>query len=276
MNERQVIELASIGLAVGDNTTIVCPYCAGGRSGEPCMSIGLTEAHYVVYHCFRAGCGRVGGFWPSGSVGRNGLGTARPKREFAPRVYLGETQAVGEGWRAELLELYGLSVREVSEAGWVEDIRTGRLVCPIRGLLNEHRGYELRQRKQGVHFRGPKTDHYREVEGLWAGWYGIRGPGADGPNPNHVVLVEDVVSALKVSRWFPCMSLMGSTVTADHLREAFRVSNSVVLALDRDASSKALAFQRKFRVMWNFRVALLSNDLKYESDDRIKEIVNGV
>lgn len=52
------------------------------------------------------------------------------------------------------------------------------------------------------------------------------------------------------------------------------IKEDLVLALDRDAIPKAIKFIVEWRFLApNFRAALLSKDLKYSSDNEIKEIL---
>lgn len=52
------------------------------------------------------------------------------------------------------------------------------------------------------------------------------------------------------------------------------VKKEIILALDRDATSKALKFIVEWRFLApNFRAVPLSKDLKYSTDSEIKEIL---
>ncbi len=57
------------------------------------------------------------------------------------------------------------------------------------------------------------------------------------------------------------------------MQDLLAVSNEIVLALDQDATAKAFEYQKEFSIYGNFRVAQLEQDLKYESEERIWDII---
>lgn len=254
-----------------------CPFCGGGGNKDRAFSITRTDEVTVLYDCHRASCGR------SGRVSSPGIHIPRldPKtiivsdnspvsvRKFTPKEYRGNLGELGTKWLSSLSNRFGLEPEELLDEGWREDIETGRLVYPIRSSIGLRRGFETR--RAPWHDAGiPKTIAYREHDCPWVGWF--RGIGT-GP----VVLVEDMVSALKVSRQYQVACLMGSHIGIEHIWEISSVHKEagIILALDRDATEKAERFVRDWQfVLSNFRHVLLSNDLKHSSDKEIKEIIS--
>jgi hypothetical protein len=179
---------------------------------------------------------------------------------------------LGDEWITELLDLYGLHFVEALGAGWRCEAGSGNLVVPVCSPLGVVRGVEVRRSKVQVpHVSGPKTEPYRVLDEPWLGWYRTIDSGP-------VVLVEDAISALKVSRHFQVACLHGSHITLEMLLEILEITGvkqEIILALDRDATGKALKFIVEWRFLApNFRAVPLSKDLKYSNDAEIKEILH--
>lgn len=253
------------------DTSRTCPFCGGGRNGDRGFSITRTDEATVLYICHRATCHR------SGRVAAWGhrlplLDTSqedRPKdKPFTPRVYTGDTGELDSEWLSEILGRYGLEPTEAARAMWRVGGDDGLLVCPVLSPTGIRRGVETRRSKtRPGSGGGAKTGTYKELDEPWMGWY--RGIRAD-----PVVIVEDLVSALKVSRWYQAVSLMGSHVGLDHVQEILGVTENAVLALDRDATDRAIEYIQEWRLLIpNFRMVHLSKDLKYQSDEEILTLI---
>lgn len=144
-------------------------------------------------------------------------------------------------------------------------------VCvPIR-LEGRHIGWEYRRLPP---YNGMKKSlHYRlEPRGLWAGsWcWGVK----HGP----VWLVEDVWSAIKVKQELgeQVISLMGTHISQElAMWLRMNYSGPIYLALDKDATQKAIDYVRKYsHILPNLRPVFLSKDLKYLNVDQMLELIN--
>lgn len=252
------------------NARGVCPFCNGGRNGDRGFSVTRVSEIEIAYCCHRATCGKSGHLDGAGaSIFRSDSADKeiRDVHVFSPRVYRGDTTKLGERWLSEILLRYGISEEDATWAGWRESIETNGLACPILGPSGVRRGYEIRKSKSSAVPGVRSTSSYRETDVPWLGWYRRFRTGP-------VVIVEDVVSALKVSRWYQVVSLMGSHLDLERLLEILGVSEDGRLALDRDATTKAIKFIKEYRLLApNFKPVLLSKDLKYESDERIIQLI---
>lgn len=260
-------------LETGTTERTECPWCGGGTDHEPAFAVTRTGEAEAKYCCHRASCGRSGrlavwGFRLDQRSEESILDNS-PKegKSFTPRLHTCDTIELGDEWTSELLDLYGVVPLESFELGWRQEIGSGNLVLPVRSPVGVVRGFEVRRSKiQIPHVAGPKTKSYRILDDTWMGWFRTVSTGP-------VVLVEDAISALKVSRHFQVACLFGSHVTLEMVLEAVGVAgvdNDLVLALDRDATSKALKFVVEWRFLApNFRAVPLEKDLKYLSDTEI-------
>lgn len=261
---------ATLGNGLTERTD--CPWCGGGESHEPAFAVTRTSEAEAVYKCHRASCGRAGRLAVWGFQLRQiSDNSAEKGKSFTPRLHTNPTGELGAEWAAELLDLYGLRREEAVGAQWRVEFGSGSLVVPVCSPSGVARGVEVRRSKVQVpHVSSPKTVTYRVLDEPWMGWFRNIETGP-------VVLVEDAISALKVSRHFQVACLHGSHITLEMLLEILEITGvkkEIILALDRDATSKALKFIVEWRFLApNFRAVPLSKDLKYSTDSEIKEIL---
>ena len=107
----------------------------------------------------------------------------------------------------------------------------------------------------------PKWKIYGDCSGLF-----VVGSG------EQAVVVEDVASAISVARLpeLTGIALAGTNISSlqKHLLSKF---NNIKIALDQDASVKALAHSSRLIPFSNVTILLLNQDLKYLSVDELKE-----
>lgn len=266
MNAYDHLRVVSSTLHLGeDRGGEVCPFCNGGRTREATLSIRRVGPLTTLYVCHRASCGRKGRIGPS--VAFHDLGSV--KAEKPERRFTGEISDVPEEVRSKFIEDYGIDLAATSSVGWNVDAQ--KTVWGIRGPDGALRGYELRRYRGDA---GPKTDHFRhDREDPWCGWYF--------PNQlslgRRIIAVEDPVSALKVSKQYPCCSLMGSHIDLDRLVELVEVAldDPILVCLDRDATDKANKLAKRYAMLAPNMIAVpLQVDMKYMTHDEIHQLVN--
>ena len=79
-------------------------------------------------------------------------------------------------------------------------------------------------------------------------------------------IVEDCPSSCSISHVCKVMALMGTNLLDSHI-EVIKKYNKVVVALDKDATNKALEMSRKISQYVNCNVAFLTDDLKNLKDE---------
>lgn len=259
------LRLLASGLSVGASSNgETCPFCNGGRGRERSLSLKRVDETRVLYRCFRATCGRFGSLTGTSYTSSNPSNLRVKSRN----VFSSDTRELGERWISELSSRFGFPRSYTGGLGWKETVDDGRLVVPICSPDGVERGIETRSSNLYMG-SAPKTLHYRESDDPWMGWYGVAAAKSRG-----IVLVEDVISAAKVAlAGFAAASLMGSHVSLDHALEAAEVGDAVSLALDRDATYKAIGFRKRFAALLDLKVIPLQRDLKYESPEDIVSIV---
>ena len=271
MNPYEEIKIAGRQIAPGTSDNgLLCPFCNGGKHGEKALSITRRDDGVILFLCHRASCSKGGRVTITGRVPvdvRSQEGNPPKKPEFTPRIYQGESRALQLPELRELEQRYGLFLPDWKRVGAFVDVASGRLGVPVPSPYHSNRrGVELRSIWPLT--EGPKTLHYREINEQWIGWF------TSDTSKYPVVLVEDCISAIKISRHFIAVALMGTNISLDDIMEVSKFNDNIVLALDRDATEKAFAYQRKFKyIAPHMRVVALQRDLKYETDARIMELI---
>ena len=87
------------------------------------------------------------------------------------------------------------------------------------------------------------------------------------------VIVEDCASACAVSDNFAGLALMGTSLPLEYISIIKKRFKNIIVALDRDATTKAFDIAREIGMIAHTRVVMLEDDLKYFKPDEIKEIL---
>ena len=90
-----------------------------------------------------------------------------------------------------------------------------------------------------------------------------------------MLCVEDIVSAVKAAQYTTTVALGGTHLSEEMVWEITRIADDrpILLALDQDATAKAVKFAKKYALWGNFQVIPLSKDIKDTPNDVIKRIV---
>ena len=270
LRDQVKIQLAEIPSGTS-RSGLICPSCLGGVSREKSFSVTNRRDGVALYICHRATCGYAG------RIETNPAAASAAKDSpplFVPRFFTGETHDISPYVKELLGKRYGLTEEDI---GWFElkEHHTlmldgiPRLLVPIRDCFGALLGYESRALWGDC---SPKTYPYRHTDAKpWMGWfYGATLGGFKNPE---VVMVEDVISAMAVSRVVDYgVSLMGTHLDLFKLMEVVKYTDNIVLALDRDATEKAFNFQKKYQFLCpHLKVLPLERDLKYLTSKEIEE-----
>lgn len=255
----------------------VCPHCRGGRGGEGSLSIVRHSATSGAYKCNRAQCGK------EGYIGERFGTHYRPpaqqvKQEWAPRIYDGTIEEVPDAVIKQYSDKYGWSEEDLraSGCGWSPEYRrTTWKICAPDGFV---RGIELRTLNPQSR---AKTLHFRHSADPWVGYVRrggggeeVAGNGGGNAAIRPLIAVEDLLSAYRVGQVYPAASIMGSHITFETLVDLMKVSENLVLVLDRDATEKAEKFAKRYSFLCPGFVHIpITRDLKYESQESIKDIL---
>lgn len=253
LSVEEIKELGT-GLAIDETITVDCLFCNkdwedGGRpihwSPEKSLSITRIPAGYL-YHCFRASCTKG-----SGIVGDMLRMPAHRKKEFISKVLDRPLSNVPHCVCGKMLGTYNLTYQDVEDQEIKYDRQAERIYMPVF----DYRGYTIGGVAKTIH-KGlkPKTILYRHNDVAMLHF----------PKPvthfNILVLVEDIISTIKVNKIAPCAALLGTNLNVAIPTLLDIGVEYITLMLDGDASLKAISYKRQYENLFKgFEVVLLPN-----------------
>jgi hypothetical protein len=251
------IKLYSDEVGLGETLRFECPRC---NDGSRDLSISRTIDGTVLYQCFHASCpikGVIGvGQWVAPSDG-----PPKPKKR---RVWEGVTHALPQDVLKWIEDTWGL--KDPPNWYYTEDYG-GRIAMSIRSPKDTHRGWVLRNDGS----RKPKAITYvnEGEEGIsWAK-----------TNPHTgTILVEDIPSLLRASRYMNGVSLCGTGVGDSRASEIAKyATRPIILALDQDATSESFRWAKKYSLLWDdVKVLPLKQDIKDMQEDDLCTLLTGL
>ena len=90
---------------------------------------------------------------------------------------------------------------------------------------------------------------------------------------NTAVLVEDCASACAVSEIYSGVALMGTSLPDSYIPVLKKKFKKVIVALDRDATTKAFDISNQLRYYMDTEVKILEDDLKYFDKPQIESLL---
>lgn len=267
MSHYQELDIMTMAQSVANGCTgrFICPDCRGGRSTEQSFNVTVSrDGTQVAYMCHRGSCGFRGVL--GGNIPRRAEHnlTLREHRPYTGPCYTLPTETL-----AFLAERYGMPVTAVErhikagEAPWY--------VLPMADPTGRIRGHGIRWpwKLAGKPTAQPK---YRCILGrpdeIALAWYPA--------NSLQTVLVEDQLSAMRLSagHGIRAAALIGTDLNSDKVREIQHCGLHVVLALDRDATTKAFTLARDWGAAFkSFQVVCLDQDIKDMTSDKIHDML---
>lgn len=256
--QRQVrqdeVKLLAVGLPEGATSAgMVCPFCGGGHTAERSFSITRTPT-VLMYKCHRNKCGASGVIgslttqdWSKGK---------RAVKKFKPRVFSAETHPLTAGQYLFFANKFSLQKSTLDKNHVKYCAERASFIFPI---------YDIYGRQVGVVDRSwagrvPKARTYwfNDVIKLF---FPIQGELFH----ENVVLVEDVVSALKVEQVTNTgvAALLGTHISNESLGYLAELTHSITIALDPDALQKAISLRERAKLLFSdIKIVNLSQDPK--------------
>lgn len=255
---------------IADNTTRsgqLCPSCKGGRGGERTLSVGKTGPS-LWWRCHRASCGFTG---RDRINGYDGPATADEKRQ---RYRNFKRTNIPLKLKYDLAERFHTSPETFDQARWSYtpdyDGHGPRVIMPIFGPTGAVRGENFRS------YAGyePKSLINAELGENVICWYKFR------KYSKTLVVVEDQPSALRIaeSGYADSLALLGTVLTLDRVLEIREGEyNTVWLALDNDATTRAIKYLQEFRShLPNLKLKALDEDIKDMSPEHFQTFIQGL
>lgn len=215
-----------------------CPAC--GRP-KKLILIPLDEGG-TLYHCLRSSCdtwGSVGNVAPRVSSG--------PTEEVQRRLispHYGDVIDFHQGardpkWFKRTFHLDKEEVEELVE-GYLK--KEGRHVFPIRDEVRKEVGYVAR----GYFHNRKALVRPFEPYGSLLAWYGHTRLYNTNAYSKLLILLEDQVSAVRLSRYFPTVALLGTNLSYSSILLLNKVwKGQIMVMLDADATKEGLQMARR-------------------------------
>lgn len=268
LNEyRYEVEFENSDLQDGETRSgQVCPACNGGSSKEKSFSVSRSGG-VLLYNCFRATCNFGGAIGSTKVSSRSGSISERDRNQ----AYIG-TAPLNPDDVKFLAEKFGLTGDAIELAGIkrtssTTGIYSGRICFPIYGP-------DLRQR--GACYRSysgatPKSLTQLNDSGAIAmSWYVRK------RKSKALVIVEDQVSAIKLSSFYDSVALLSTNLSEAKVKEiADKKYPRVYLCLDNDATNVAVNLMIKLRYkLPSLQMIGLDKDIKNMNKEEFASFLN--
>lgn len=257
MNYSIAITLLASSMDLGDTLRELCPRCEGGSTREKSLSITLTEDGHLLWQCFRANCTEK-----RGASGRKVIVSNMVVAEKVRKKFEGTTKALSDYHLAQLKSMWGI---EDPPYWYYTPDYGGRIAMSIRGPKYNHRGWVLRDIRGRAH---TKALTYLDKDEESLSWYKTK-------TNQPTVLVEDIPSAVRASRYVNAIALLGTSIGLGKALEiAHNAPRPIVIALDQDATAGSFKYVKRYGLLWeDTKILVLPKDLKDMTDTELKEIL---
>ncbi len=262
MTRDDVKELAA-QVPLGSTATFPCPFCIQAWRAEgkpitwrPTRSFSITRENTgVLYHCFRASCTRSSGFIPDVRFEHI------KKRLFKPRMY---NFPLEELPKDNVLVPRGFTYEELTKAGVRYNPERESYVFDIRDCYGRTCGVVDRD------FTGQRS--VKAISYWFNDTVKLHFSLCTEVQEHPLLIVEDIPSAIKASRFINTVALLSSHINLEQIQHIRKLTNTVYLALDEDATDKAIKLQKKYGFYFrNFMVIPLSKDVKDMNEKELEE-----
>lgn len=254
------IKLDSLGIANGMSKSIYCPFCDNNPSYSPSLSVTRVEGG-LLYNCFRVQCQESGFI---GSLDAR-MKVKESEEDFEPFPLIKRTRTLNANEVTMLCAEYQLTVEEVLDNGfkWLTD--HNGLAMPLFTSTGNRYGYCIK------YFDGGKMKSCIHLE--------HNAPKLHFPinksteSSKTVIIVEDILSAIRVSRFGRGVALLGTNLTTEKAQVIKGLlPNKVVIALDPDAIQKAILLKKRYGMYFrSTEIAALTDDPKDMDHEQLQE-----
>ena len=87
------------------------------------------------------------------------------------------------------------------------------------------------------------------------------------------VVVEDAISAAAVSHYYDGIAILGTHIPSNYISVLYKY-DAIYIALDKDATNKALEYQKYMNIFIPTKIIMLEQDLKDMTKDEIEKKLN--
>lgn len=286
---RDDIALSTINLLIGDNARIICPYCKGTNKD---MWVGRIDTG-IMYYCHRAStCGKRG-FIPdiTNTQSKPTSKTFKPKYYNKPlgRLNAEQRRVIHQKWYITpmMQDSMGFKWSYEDKRLYIPMYYEHELVgCVTRDLYHKY-GLGGGITRSLHHKQNIKSISYWEVDNVPKLYVpgGMEQPGGREQYWEHQVcyIVEDPLSAIRVSKYADCVAILGCNLTDTQVNYLKTRYKYVILALDADTWTVSGTFslnlgerlRNKYALLFdNFELLYIPKDFKDMSDIELTRYLN--
>jgi hypothetical protein len=252
--KEQIEIIKSIPLKENSRLSMDCPFCYGKKK----FSITNLDGR-ILWNCYRASCGCKGTFVVSRSV----QACENKLKGYVPKI---KTNEIPIPTILSDPNNHDIAINYLKKVNSFDAYE--KKLCEIKYCPSDNRVLFFNKHKTGavgrsLDNRKPKWKTYRNCTGIFE-----VGTSKD----DFCIVVEDVPSACSIARLpnVVGVSILGTNVSSLQ-RLLLSQYKRVVVALDKDASKKAIAMRDK--IMTDATVLLLEKDLKLMSLEELEVLI---
>ena len=254
-NQLQIIE----GIIQGDDvdTRVDCPFCNHTNT----LTIKKSEGK-VMWYCFHASCNAKGNIKKEMSM-----------KDVEKSILLSSNADIKKKF---FIPENFVSVYNTDKC--TDYMKKNHcMVAYMNGLVDikydvrQHRAVFLIKKDQevvGAVGRGLNSEVYPK----WF-MYGDKSYPFMCGKHDTAVIVEDCASACAVSDFYCGVALMGTSLPESYIPVLKKHFKKVIIALDRDATTKAFDISNQLRYYMDTQVKILEEDLKYFGSNQIEGVL---
>ena len=266
--KKEILDLSK-DLDINNTINTYCPLCKGGTNKDKSFSITRTKEG-ILYICFRNKC-NFKGFISDLNIKNDPIIV----KEFEPRYFEEELEVIPSELMYELYIKYWMPPKDIRKQQWKYCRKENGLYIPLFDLNGINYGAQLKSLVKKPILRVSKVYTYR-----WLDRPMVHYPLTE-LMEEPLVLVEDAISAAKLSRFVHSAALLGTNLSAEQARSIRLRSPSILLALDADTwyghEPKSLTIKRKWDCFFDYiDIAHIQRDVKDMNDEEFMEFVDEI
>ena len=261
MNFNQQLSLIKTLVPSGEvDTRMDCPFCSGTNT----LTIKRENAD-LLWYCFHASCSAKGKHEGEMSM-QQVIDTVVKQKEYGNQKEYVFTQP------KSFVSIFSTDkcTDYLKKNHCIESYIKGK--AEMKYDVKQHRAVFIIKEKEkvkGAIGRGLNAQVYPK----WF-MYGSKTYPFICGNTDTAVLVEDCASACAVSETHTGVALMGTSLPDSYIPVLKKKFKKVIVALDRDATTKAFDISNQLRYYMDTEVKILEDDLKYFDKTQIESLFN--
>lgn len=269
-------------LPLHGETRIVCPHCGGGSTNERSLSIRRPTSLTASYTCWRASCDLGYGSVSLKGDGKTLFNSRMLAKDITKPERLTKSIPLIERHSRYLKRYYGLTDALLAYGGVKTAYTDGRIIFGIYSPDRRKRGKTIRTYKELLTVKVDKVTMPKCINELSSenaisqSWY-YKGRELR-KKTDTLIVVEDIVSALRINPHFDSVALLGTSLTAQKQSEirAQRYKN-IFLCLDQDATRASARYVKNANInIPGLKTKFLKKDIKNMNDEELQAFVNCV